>query len=190
MTDLKQLKMWWTNILAFYSEPLNEIKVDWLAKDCLKYNLSTQELDAALELYRREDKLNRAPTLAHILEYTKPKQPSIEELAKKDADDIPMLVRQCGWTDGQAAKEQMSHHAWNFVMAQGGWQHICENLGTEYMPIGVFVSQAYESCKASRLREKTKLHNIEIEARKHLIQNPKADIQAFIETKKQENVIL
>jgi len=180
MDQSDNLKVFWANVMASYGEPKNITRLEMLVKASKNLGLSEDDLSAALEKYQLEDTTGRVPMPAKLASYVKSKEPSTEELAKKDADDIPMLVRQCGWTDGQSAKEQMSYHAWNFVMAQGGWQHICENLGTEYMPIGVFVSQAYESCKASRLREKTKLHNIEIEARKRLIQNPKADIQALI----------
>ncbi len=106
-----------------------------------------QKVIQAFDKFMVSNKTNRPPTPAHIIELINP----IESLAAK-ADiiisRIETAIRRFGYTEPEEAKEYIGELGWQIVQFRGGWNYLCQHLGTNLLPGGTFHAQARETVKA------------------------------------------
>lgn len=86
------------------------------------------EVVQAMHTYRKNPKNRTVPLPAHIRDIIEP-QIDDDTLAKDAAARIIHAVSKFGWNNQLEAKHFIGELGWSIVQRQGGWLHICENMG-------------------------------------------------------------
>jgi len=141
----------WIGIAEIYGRELSKAALGMFLE-------ATSDLDqakvlAALKNWVKVSKHMRYPLPAEIREMIAPVVDD-ETIAKEIASRISQTVSSCGYSNQQAAKTLIGELGWAVVERWGGWQYICENLGTT-MDLGTFQAQARDLTKAMLKIEKS-----------------------------------
>lgn len=108
-------------VLAVYLEDLADLD----PKECIE----------AYQRWRRNPANKHFPLPAQIRELVNPEQfVSVEARAREVAARITGAVSKYGWNNGTAARVFIGPEGWEVVQRQGGWNYLCENLGTKMNP--------------------------------------------------------
>lgn len=84
----------------------------------------------AYQCYRRNPQNRTFPLPAQIRELVNPEEfVAVEAKAREIAARVVGAVTRFGWNNGRDACEYIGPIGWTVVERQGGWRHICENLG-------------------------------------------------------------
>lgn len=120
---------------AYYhrGQTLQDAVLDMYAGD-----LADLDAQVCMEAYKRY-RLNPAnkffPLPAQIREMVNPEEfVSVETQARETAGRIVGCVSKYGWNNGRAARNEIGPEGWAVIERQGGWAHICENLGHRINP--------------------------------------------------------
>lgn len=98
-------------------------------------DLNPADVLAAYAVYRRNPKNRAFPLPAQIREVILPQDYiSAEQKAAEIAGRICGAVPKFGWCNGKDAEAFIGPIGWQIVQRQGGWTHLCENLGTNINP--------------------------------------------------------
>lgn len=98
-------------------------------------DIPNEDVIIAYQKYRRDPKNIRFPLPAKIREIVYPENYiTPEEQAAEVAARITGAVTGCGWSNARAAEDYIGPVGWGVVQRQGGWMHICENLGVNINP--------------------------------------------------------
>jgi hypothetical protein len=89
----------------------------------------------AFTKWAQTSKLNRHPLPADIRDIVAPEQNiSSEAVAREIAARITGAVVKFGWPNANAAESFIGPEGWAAVQRQGGWSHLCQNLGVTINP--------------------------------------------------------
>ncbi len=131
--------------LTFYDAPINEIKVKMYAKDLS--NLELENIQRAFSAFRLEKGRRMMPMPADIASFLSPTADS-KDLARETALRIRHAVSKYGWSNSRDAQIYIGDTGWSVVERIGGWQHICENLGTEIQET-TFMAQCRDAIEST-----------------------------------------
>lgn len=92
-------------------------------------DLSSLEVLHALKEYRKTTKRPFMPTVAEIRQLARPPMDA-RDIGLETASRIRSAISKFGWPSPQKAREYIGEQGWDVVERFGGWQHLCENLGT------------------------------------------------------------
>ena len=120
-----------SGILNMYVDDLSDLPID--------------EVIRAYQTYRREPKNTRAPMPAQIRAIVLPGN-DIESKAREIAAKINTAVVRIGYNRRDDAKAFIGEDGWQVVELNGGWNHLCTNLGVA-IDINSFQAQARELAK-------------------------------------------
>lgn len=85
----------------------------------------------AYERYRKSPRNRHFPLPSDIRELVNPGEfVAVEARAREIAARVVGAVTKYGWNNGTEAMSYIGPEGWAAVEIQGGWRHICENLGT------------------------------------------------------------
>lgn len=118
---------------SYYSKPLSGEVLEMYAEDLA--DLPAAKCIEAYQLYRRNPKNVHFPLPAQIRGLVAPAEHiSAESKARETAGRICGAVAKYGWNNWAEAKVYIGAEGWEVIRRQGGWQHVCENLGTNINP--------------------------------------------------------
>lgn len=101
----------------------------------------------ALEVYRLNKANKHFPKSCDIIEILEPRE-STNSIAVQSAGLVLKAVRAFGYTNPRGAREMVGEAAWDAVNKYGGWDYICQNLGTT-INVATFQAQIREVCKST-----------------------------------------
>jgi len=131
----------------YYGRDLNPQVLGMMVDDLS--DLDASACIQAYRSYRRNPKNRTFPLPAQIREIVAPDQHiDAEALAREVAARIVGAVTKFGWPNGRAAREFIGEEGWRIVELQGGWSHICENLGVT-IPPSTFQAQVRDQLAAN-----------------------------------------
>jgi hypothetical protein len=117
----------------YYGKQLSETVLEMYAEDLA--DLDPTNVVAGYQQYRRNPANRTFPLPAQIRELVCPEEYiSVEAQAREIAARIVGAVSQFGWNGGKEARAFIGPEGWDVVQRQGGWSHICENLGVTINP--------------------------------------------------------
>ena len=102
--------------------------------------------------YEKDSKNKFFPNPANLNQYINP-EVSDDHQATAAASRAIEAVSKFGWCNSSQAKEYIGEIGWRAVQAFGGWQYVCENLGTE-IQLTTFNAQIRELSKSIISRAK------------------------------------
>lgn len=138
-------KQFWMAVAAYYKQQLNDITISMYAADVS--HISIDELMELFSSYRKDPKNKFMPMPSAFLAMLDPSL-SIESSAELVAGRIHDAVVKFGWPSPEKARAYIGDVGWDIVRRRGGWQVVCENLGSEW-DVGTFHAQSRNSAKAS-----------------------------------------
>lgn len=122
-------------VLAMYAEDLADLD-------------PIQCIDA-YNRYRKNPKNRTFPLPAQIRELVCPDEfISTEAQAREIAARIVGAISQFGWNNGRSAEVYIGPAGWSVVQRQGGWNYLCENMGTRINPT-TFQAQVRDQVEGS-----------------------------------------
>lgn len=139
--ELKKLIIY---VSDYYGRELKPETITMMANDLREFSL--EEVRKAYEKFRKEDKLFKFPMPAQIISIIRP-LPSGEDQAKEIAARITHAVSKYGYPNGKEARIYIGEIGWKIVERKGGWNYICQNLGTHALNAGTFEAQVREQAK-------------------------------------------
>lgn len=116
------------------------------------YNLSLEKYLNALVTYSKNSKNKSFPSPIGLGEYLNP-EVSDDHQATASASRAIEAVSKFGWCNSQQARDYIGELGWKAVQAFGGWQYVCENLGSE-LQLTTFNAQIRELSKSIISRSK------------------------------------
>jgi hypothetical protein len=120
-------------VAVYYGRQL-EPEVLSLMVDDLE-DLPVDEVTAAYGRYRKNPKNRFFPLPSQIRELVAPEEfVEIEVQAREIAARVVGAVTSHGWCNAKAAELYIGPIGWQTVLRQGGWMHICQNLGVTINP--------------------------------------------------------
>lgn len=144
-TERNELGLHLNNLAMYYGRQINPGVITMLLDD-LKY-FSYAEILVAIKKYRQAANSNRFPLPNDLIKIINPivdnKSQAIEAASR-----IVEAVGTFGWPNQTAARDYIGELGWRVVERIGGWQYICENLGTE-LNLGTFTAQARDLANAT-----------------------------------------
>lgn len=120
---------------AYYhrGQTLQDQVLDMYASDLA--DLDAQECMAAYQRYRRNPANKFFPLPAQIRELVNPEEfVSHETQARETAARIMGAITKFGWNNHAEAQLFIGAAGWAVVQRQGGWRHLCENVGLKINP--------------------------------------------------------
>ena len=89
----------------------------------------------AYQRWRRNPANTRAPLPAQIREIVNPEEfVAVETQARELAARIVGAIPKFGWCNAKEARLYVGEVGWRIVERHGGWQYLCENVGTIINP--------------------------------------------------------
>ena len=146
--SLKQIRDLIIENAVFYDAPMNEIKLKLYAE--VLQSESVEKLAEAFKHFRHKPGQKFLPMPADILAFCNPKGDPDSD-AREAAARIVQAVGKFGYMQGSAASKFIGSLGWRVVERIGGWQYLCENLGTN-IDVTTFTAQARDLCKATWAR--------------------------------------
>lgn len=129
----KELKATIVNTAIYYGRQLDPAVLEMMAGDLS--DLDAQACIDAYSRYRRNPANRQFPLPAQIRELVNPAEfigPEVQ--AREIAARIIGAITKHGWCNGRAAEEYIGPVGWEAVLRQGGWRHLCENVGVNIAP--------------------------------------------------------
>lgn len=112
-------------------------------------DLPPHKVLAGYAQYRRNPANRTFPLPAQIRELVNPEEfVAVEAQAREIAARVVGAVPKFGWNNVRGARSYIGEIGWGIVERQGGWQHICENLGTR-MNATTFQAQVRDQADSS-----------------------------------------
>lgn len=129
----QELKKIIVHTAIYYGRDLKPEVLSMMCEDLA--DLDPAACIAAYTAYRRNPKNKTFPLPAQIREIVRPEDYiSPEIMAREIAARIVGAVTSCGWCNPKAAESEIGPEGWELVKRQGGWMHICQNLGVNINP--------------------------------------------------------
>ena len=125
-TEQNQLTAAWAAYAAFYRIQLADEVLKMYAEDLA--DLDYAQVAQAMVAFRRNPKNRFMPMPADIRGMLQPLVDN-DSAAREIAARVVHAVTQFGWCNGITASEYIGEVGWQAVNRQGGWTHICQNLG-------------------------------------------------------------
>lgn len=133
------------NTASYYGRTLSEPVLRMFAEDL--EDLPISQVIEGYKSWRRNPKNTQFPLPAQIRGLVAP-EVDADSAAKEIAGRITGSVTKFGWNNSQKAREFIGETGWAIVERQGGWMHLCENLGRTINP-SAFQAQTREQAKSS-----------------------------------------
>jgi|GEM_PF-5036285 len=115
-------------------------------------DLADLDVAACVDAYnrwRRNPKNRTFPLPAHIRELVNPEEfVSNESQAREIAGRVCGAVPKFGYANANAARLYIGPEGWSAVQRQGGWQYLCEQLGSNINP-AIFQAQLRDLIEGS-----------------------------------------
>lgn len=145
-------------VASFYSDRpvMTETVTIWL--DSLN-DIDHDLVHMALRKWFNDPKATRPPTPGQIREIIFPQmneRNEAVEAASRIVAAAPKFGHQ-GKSNREAARAYVGELGWMAVERIGGWQYLCENLGTKVLPLTVAQAQLRDACEAIAKRAKAGL---------------------------------
>lgn len=137
----------------YYGQTIRPEVLLMYVDDFSDYN--TQRVIEAYKAYRKNPKNTRAPLPSQIISILNP-EINDDAQAVSIAARVIESVSKFGWCNSQDAKNHIGEIGWRAVTAFGGWQYVCENLGTE-IQLSTFNAQIRDITKAEIQKSKLKI---------------------------------
>lgn len=102
--------------------------------------LSFDEAVEGYKLYRQNSKNRFFPIPASVIEIMRP-EVSPDNLAREASARIVQAITKFGYDQGASARLFIGDLGWGVVQRFGGWQYLCENVGSE-INVNTFMAQA------------------------------------------------
>lgn len=112
--------------------------------------ISDLQFDAvkkAMNQWAGYSKLNRHPSPAELREIILPTIPTLTT-AREAASRAIEAVSKFGWCNSADARSYIGELGWKGVERFGGWQYVCENLGTT-LDVTIFQAQLRDICETT-----------------------------------------
>lgn len=110
-------------------------------------DLPFEKVMKALSDWTKDKKSTRHPLPGQLRSMVNP-EADPRALAIGTALKIRGAVREFGWCNPDDAKKSIGEIGWRYVEQFGGWQHICENLGTTINE-NSFMAQARDAIESN-----------------------------------------
>jgi hypothetical protein len=147
MNDRQDLARVIKNTATYYGRELKPEVLSMMCDDLA--DLPIDDVIAAYNAYRRNPKNRAFPLPAQIIEIVCPEQHvSHEDQAAEIAARIVGAVTRYGWNNSKYAQEFIGPVGWGVVERQGGWAHLCQNLGVTIDP-STFQAQVRRQLEAN-----------------------------------------
>lgn len=145
MKDDQALKILILEEAAFYDAPMNDLKLKTWVQALSELDLS--ELRKAMAFYRTEKGRRQMPMPA---DFKARIQPAVDPRmqAVDAASRVQGAVVKFGWQQRDAARHFIGELGWIAVGRFGGWQRVCELLGTRDLPLSTFQAQVRDLLEA------------------------------------------
>lgn len=134
----------------------------------------------ALSDYVSDKKNKFFPAPVHLREYLNPTI-NDDQLAVSAASRVIEAVSKFGWSNPGEAHAFIGDLGWRSVKVFGGWQYVCENLGTE-INLSTFNAQIREISKAT-------IQQAKLGIMEGPIGIPYKDPDALLNDKKREQIL-
>lgn len=110
-------------------------------------DMNADDVSGALRAWLNDPKAIRLPTPGQIRAIVYPQVDPVT-IGVQAASLMLNAVPKFGWQQSSAAKEYMGELAWLAVHRLGGWQYVCEYLGTRQLPLTMVQAQVRDICSA------------------------------------------
>lgn len=144
MMEIKKLIV---KLAAYYEKTLTDEQVEMYSKQMADH-LTAQDVSVACKKYIDDPANEFFPRPMSKLIALVRSPVSQEALAHDSASKIKQAVSDCGYSDPIAARAFIGEIGWEIVRRSGGWSFICENLGTNKMPVLTFYAQSRDLAKS------------------------------------------
>jgi hypothetical protein len=128
---------------AYYRLKLDDEVLRMYAEDLV--DLPLAPVIDALRAYRANPKNRVMPMPADVRAMLEP-QLDDDAMAREAASRVMAAISKFGYMRGTEAREWIGELGWLVVQRYGGWQRLCESLGSE-LDIGTFQAQARDLAK-------------------------------------------
>lgn len=131
----------------FYREDLDQRQLE------MYVNVLSQFPESAVleagRAYIRDPNNTRFPIPPHkIMVDHMPQKADVKDIARNTAMRIKESVSKFGWPNGEEARQYIGEEGWRCVLQMGGWNHLCENLGSS-IPESMFIAQARDAIESN-----------------------------------------
>lgn len=157
------------DMARFYAFDLGERQLEMYVDVLI--NFPFDEFHSATKMYIVDPKNTKFPIPPHsIISKTTRFEADDESKANEIAGRIHEAVSKFGWPSPGRAKEYIGELGWRVVESYGGWNYICENLGTQ-ISISTFRAQCRDSARSKMTLSKAFPENYFSEKPKEINQN-------------------
>jgi hypothetical protein len=142
-------------LASYYQKQMPDMVLKMYARDLS--DLSLAQTLSAIETYRKDPKNRTMPLPAQLRVIV---EPSVDpdSAAREISGRIVQAVVKHGFYRGQEAREFIGEIGWRVVERNGGWGHICTNLGVS-IDESTFKAQARDLAKAQLMYGERDLHH-------------------------------
>lgn len=137
----------WLAVASVYGRDIPRIALKVML-DAVQ-DMPADSVASALSAWIKDPNARSFPTPGQIREKIMPTLDA-KDLARETALRIRHAVGKFGWPNPRDAADFIGPDGWSVVMQYGGWQHVCENLGTN-IPEASFIAQCRDAIE-SRVR--------------------------------------
>jgi hypothetical protein len=102
-------------------------------------------VESAFKKYRTENKFMPMPS--DLIKILKP-QRNKEDHANYITALVIEAIKDFGYADPERARRHIGESGWHAVNCYGGWEYVCQHVGTNKLPIGMFRAQFRDSVKS------------------------------------------
>lgn len=143
--ERNELGLHLTNLAMYYGRQINPNVVGMFLDDLSEFSYA--EILIAIRKYRKLPTSVRFPLPNELIKIMRPEIDNKSQ-AIEAASRIIEAVNVFGWPNPEQAKTYIGELGWRVVERIGGWQYICENLGTT-LNLGTFTAQARDLANAT-----------------------------------------
>lgn len=135
-----------TKIATVYGHELTKPQTSAFINALIEYfPANLENYLSALQSYVTDKKHSKFPAPFQLAQYLG-NELTAESAALEVAGRVRQAVSEFGWIAPEKARAYIGEVGWTFVQRYGGWQYLCENLGTE-IPVATFFAQARDGAK-------------------------------------------
>lgn len=142
--ELKEIKITWAALAAYYQKPLQDIVIAMYAEDVSEFDY--QRVKQAFVVWRKNPKNRTAPLPSQIINLLTPEPIDDDSMAREICARILEAVSRFGYSNFQDAKAFVGETGWSVVRSYGGWETFCQGLGIHFST-DAFNAQARELLK-------------------------------------------
>lgn len=144
-TQVYEIKKMIVITSQYYGRPINDDVVKMYLDDL--HNMDFNDVVVAMKRYRMDPRNKSMFLPAHIRELIAPSVKPID-LARDTALRIKNAITKFGSWNQREARAFVGDAAWRVVERFGGWQYLCENLGTNALRGDTFMAQCRDAVES------------------------------------------